>query len=463
MAIRGNNYFSGLSDYIITYSLNNGTGALINRTQTFAQTYGTTTPSPFNFALISQNQLPTNVSSQSILDISWVVVNGTAYLAATGYGPNLGTYIAIYTLDTTTDSTSGQLINYQAVYLPQTENINDIQWVIVNDEAYLAVYGFNSQYSEYFIRLYNLNEANGSLVYDQEFFFTQFQAINQITWTVANDIAYLGVWGVDSSVNQYFIFIYTLNQTNNTLTNQPNKQKTFMPSNESITQAEWTVLQNTALVDAPYLAINGYNTASKQPFIAIFTLNTATGGLINKQEASLAQQESCNQIEWVVINNTAYLGFWGFNSLQNNYYLSTFILNTATGALTNRQKLFTAFGQMINFIAWIVVNNSAYLATPGFNNFQSMAFISLYTFNQNTQQFINPNVTYFTIQTSITQIEWVIANNIAYLGIRGFNGLQNLFYQSVFTLNANTGQLYNKQTQLGATQETFNQFEWVSV
>ena len=92
-----------------------------------------------------------------------------------------------------------------------------------------------------------------------------------------------------------------------------------------------------------------------------------------------------------------------------------------------------------------------------------MAFISLYTFNQNTQQFINPNVTYFTIQTSITQIEWVIANNIAYLGIRGFNGLQNLFYQSVFTLNANTGQLYNKQTQLGATQETFNQFEWVSV
>ena len=83
MAIRGNNFFTGSSDYIITYSLNNSTGALINRQQTFAPGNATTTPAPFNFALILQNQLPTNVSTQSIVDISWVVVNGTAYLAAT--------------------------------------------------------------------------------------------------------------------------------------------------------------------------------------------------------------------------------------------------------------------------------------------------------------------------------------------------------------------------------------------
>ena len=106
MAIRGNNFFNGSSDYIITYSLNNSTGALINRQQTFAQVYATTAPAPFNFALVLQGQLPTNVSTQSVLDIAWVVVNGTAYLAATGYVTNLGTYIAIYTLDTTTDSTS---------------------------------------------------------------------------------------------------------------------------------------------------------------------------------------------------------------------------------------------------------------------------------------------------------------------------------------------------------------------
>lgn len=467
MAIRGNNFYTGSSDYIITFSLNISTGALTNRQQTFAQVYSTPAPTPYNFALILQGQLPTNVSTQSVLDIAWVVVNETAYLAATGYITNLGTYIAIYTLDTTTDSTSGQLINKQTISLPQTENIIDFQWVVVNDTAYLAIYGFDSQYSEYYITMYTLNQTIGSsnqtsgvLIYNQKIFLSQFQSINQISWTVANDIAYLGVWGIDSSVSQYFISTYTLNSTNGNLTNQ---KTTFMPSGNSITQIEWAVLENTSLVDVAYLAVNGYTILSNQPFIDVFTLNTTTGGLVNKQETFLLQQESCNQIEWVVVNNSAYLGIWGFDSFQNNYYLSTFILNPNTGALTNRQKLFTSFGQMINFIAWVVINNKAFLAAPGYNNLQYMAFIALYTFNQTTISLTNVQTTFFSIQTSINQIEWVIAHNTAYLGVSGFNGLQNLFYASVFTLNSNTGLLYNKQTQSATSQETFYQFEWVSL
>ena len=70
-----------------------------------------------------------------------------------------------------------------------------------------------------------------------------------------------------------------------------------------------------------------------------------------------------------------------------------------------------------------------------------MPFIALYTLNQTTIRLTNVQTTYFTIQTSITQIEWVVAHNTAYLGVRGFNGLQNLFYVSVFTLNPNTGLL----------------------
>ena len=101
----------------------------------------------------------------------------------------------------------------QPITLPQTESINDIQWVVVNNTAYLALYGFDSQYSEYFITVYTLDQTSGALVYNnQKIFLTQFQSINQITWTVANDVAYLGIWGLDSSVNQYFIFIYTLNR-----------------------------------------------------------------------------------------------------------------------------------------------------------------------------------------------------------------------------------------------------------
>ena len=45
-------------------------------------------------------------------------------------------------------------------------------------------------------------------------------------------------------------------------------------------------------------------------------LNTATGGLVNEQKTYLLQQETCNQIEWVVVNNKAYLGIWGFDSLS---------------------------------------------------------------------------------------------------------------------------------------------------
>ena len=464
MSIRGNNFFNGSADYIITYSLNNSTGGLINRKQTFAQVYATTTPASFNFGLNLQNQLPSDVSTQSVVDISWVVVNDTAYLAATGYVTNLGTYIAIYTLDTTTDSTSGQLINYQPITLPQTENINDIQWVVVDNTAYLAIYGFDSQYSEYFITVYTLDQTSGALIYNnQKIFLTQFQSINQITWTVANDIAYLGIWGLDSSVNQHYISIYTLNSATGTLSNSPNKQKTFMALGESITQIEWAVVKNAALVDVPYLAVNGYTILSGQPFIAIFTLNTTTGGLVNKQETLLLQQESCNQIEWVVINNNAYLGIWGFDSDQRNFYLSTFVLSQNTGALANRHKLFTSFGQMINFIAWVVVNNTAYLAASGYNNFQYMSLIALYTFNQNTIGLTNVQNTYFTILVSITQIEWVVAHNIAYLGVRGINGQQSLFYITVFTLNPNNGLLYNNQTRFATTQETFNQFEWVSI
>ena len=99
-----------------------------------------------------------------------------------------------------------------------------------------------------------------------------------------------------------------------------------MPLGESITQIEWAVLQNAALVDVPYLAVNGYTILSGQPFIAIFTLNTATGGLVNKQETLLLQQETCNQIEWVVVNNNAYLGIWGFDSVQRQFLSQHFYI-----------------------------------------------------------------------------------------------------------------------------------------
>ncbi len=463
MAVRGNNYFTGSSDYIITFSLNNSNGGLTNRQQTFTETFATTSPAPFNFALILQGQLPSDINTETISQITWVVVNGTTYLATRGYVKSLGEYIAIYTLDTTIDATSGKLINKQTIFVPQTEPLTNIQWVVVNNTAYLATWGFDTQFYQYFIAVYVLDQISGALINKQKILLDQAQSINQITWTVANDIAYLGVWGLNNSRNLYFISIYTLDQTNGSLINVPSKQNTYMASSESITQIEWVVIQNASLQDVSYLAVNGYDILSNRPFIAIFTLNETTGGLANKQKTFLLQQETCNQIEWVVINNNAYLGIWGLDSLQNQYYLSTFILNPTTGSLANRKKNFTPLSEMINFITWVVVNNTAYLATPGFDNFQNKAFIVIYTLNKNTIQLTNPQITFLTIQTSIIQIEWVVANQKAYLGVRGYNNLQNRFYLSVFTLSTNNGSLFNNQIRLASTGETFYQFEWVAL
>ena len=451
MAIRGNNYYTGLFDYIITFSLNNNTGALTNRQQTNTQIYATVVPAPLNFALILQGQLPSDILTQSVVQISWTVVNDTAYLATRGYITNFGLYIGIYTLDPSTD----QLINNQIIAIPQTESINDMQWVVVNGVAYLAIWGFDSQYSQYYIGLYRLDQASGGLINPQRIFFPQGISINQISWTVNLNTAYLAIFGPNTNKNLYYILTYTLDSVNGILINP---QNTYMASGESIIQIEWVVLNNIS-----YLATNSYDLLSNRPFIATFTLTTNTGGLTNKYKSYLLQQENCNQIEWVVVNNNAYLGFWGFDSLQNRYILSTFILNQDTGALNNRHTQFTTFGQMINFITWVVINNTAYLATPGFDNFQSKAFVGIYTLNVNSQYLNNLQLTFFQIQTSVNQIEWVVVNNTAYLGARGYDSLQDRFYQSVFTLNTNYGGLSNKQIRLASSGETYYQFEWVAI
>lgn len=460
-AIRGNNFYTGTYDYVITFSLNNKNGTLVNQQTTFVQTFQAQTPAPFNFVFPLQGQLPSNTQAETIAQIAWTVVNGTAYLAARGYNTNLGIYIATYTLNTKT----GSLTNEERVYLNENESLNGMQWITVNNQAYLQTWGINTDYNQSILTTYALDATSNLLINPNTLFLPQSQSINQISWTVANNEAYLAIWGFNVSKNLYFVSIYTLDQVNNQLINQ---KQAYFNTTESVVQIAWVVIQNSTPIDIAYLAINGYESLSTAPFLTIFTLDETTGALTNKQKLLLLPQETCNQIVWVVVNNNAYLGTWGFDSLANNYYLCTYELSKTKGSLTNRQKIYTIFGEMINFISWVTVKNSAlldiaYLATRGYDNPRNQTFLGIYTFNEPKKLLTNLQLTFFEIQNTINQIEWVVSANKAYLGVIGRDNLNNKFYVSTLTLNPLAGQLTNRYTQLATSSETFYQFEWVAL
>jgi len=451
MAIRGNNFFTGLSDFIITYSLNSESGTLLNKQKTLATIQSNSASSAFNFSTILPSGLPSSLYNESIQQIAWTVINGTAYLAVRGYITGQNPYIALYTLDAST----GTLANKNSLTLPLTEPITDMQWVVVNNSAFLTLYGVDTQYSRPFITIYSLIEQTASLSNKQKILLSSQESINQITWVVVQNIAYLGLWGLDTSLNKYFITLYTLNSSIGSLTNQ---QKTLLNSSESMTQIEWTVVNNNA-----YLGVDAYDTLSTRSLIAVYRLNQSTGKFDTRQVTYLPKGESCPQIAWVVVNNNAYLGFWGFNSLKQKYFVSSFTLNTTTLKLENRNTTLIALGNMINAILWIVIDQTAFLAAPGFDSYRGKNFVMLYTLDATNNTLGNQQVYFLDIQKSITQSEWVIVQNTAFLGLRGFDNLNNRFYIIVYTLNSLDGILYNKNNYLSTGTDAYYGFEWVAL
>lgn len=451
MAIRGNNFFTGLSDFIITYSLNNEAGTLLNKQKTLATTLSNSASSIINFSTILPSNLPHSLYNESINQMAWTVINGTAYLAVRGYITGQNPYIALYTLDTST----GTLTNKKSTTLALTEPITDMQWVVVNNNAFLALYGVDTQYARPFIITYSLIEQTATLSNKQKILLSSQESINQIAWVVVQNTAYLGLWGLDTGLNKYFITLYRLNSSTGSLINQ---QKTLLNSSESLTQIEWTVVNNNA-----YLGVDAYDTLSTRSIIAVYRLNQNTGKLDTRQVTYLPKEESCPQISWVVLNSTAYLGFWGFNSLKQKYFISSFTLNTTTLKLENRNTTLIALGDMINTILWVVIDQTAFLTALGFDSYSGKNFVMLYTLDAANNTLINQQTYFIDTQRSITQAEWVIVQNTAFLGLRGFDNLNNRFYIMVYTLNSLDGILYNKNNYLSTGTDAYYGFEWVAL
>lgn len=429
LALLGNNAISGF-DILATYSLNSSTGALVNE-QTVSAVTGET------FGLIS--------------GVTIDITSSTAFISVKGFDTIQSCYfITTYSIDNTTNA----LVNKQKLYALFTESITVIDWVDVNNTGYIASWGIDSTKHAPYIAIFTLDPSTGALFNKQKIILNSLQTIGQTQWVVVDNVAYLAVWGFDGQRQLYYVSIYSLDEATGALLFS---QQILSAQLETITQFCWTVVSSTA-----YLHIRGFDGNSQSPYITTFTLSSE-GILSNKKKLVVPQRNFIKYMASITAHGIGYLATMGKNFLQNTATITIYNIDPTTGALANKQEILKNRFESITFIALVVVDETAYLANRGFDNLANTFYETIYTLDSTTGKLINPKKVLARPFETVTDMAWILVNNVAYLGIRGLDTLTHSLYEIIYTLDPTLGALVNRQKTIENQLTTCVQMEWLAV